>query len=347
MPPRGNRPNNGRTAPAEKGTAMTTPTRLPRRLLLGAPFLALPLRPARAQPAWPQRPIRIVLPYAPGGSTDAAARLISVPMSQSLGQAVVVENRPGATGTIGAAEVARAPKDGYTLLVDAAAHGSNHALYRNLPFDYARDFIPISQLTVSPQILAVHPSLPVHTLAELVALAKKDPSALSYGTPGNGSAGHMAGAALAWHAGIGVTQVAYRGGGPAVQDLLAGQISFTFASVSAALSLVQDGKLRPIAVSSLNRIAPLPEIPAVAETYPGFDINEWAGIYAPAGTPEPVVARVEEAARAALGSADVRQRLDQLGAQTIASSRADFSAWLTQHRARMSELVQAAGIKAD
>ena len=315
-------------------------------LAVGA-LLGLPMRAAEADTPWPQRPVRVVLPYAPGGSTDATARLIAMPMTQSLGQPVVVENRPGATGTIGAAEVARAPKDGYTLLVDGAAHGSNHALYRNLPFDYARDFIPVSQLTVSPQILAVHPSLPVRSLSELVALAKKEPGKLSYGTPGNGSAGHLACAALAWHAGIDVTQVAYRGGGPAVQDLLANQIGFTFASVSAALALVQEGKLRALAVSSLERVGPLPEVPAVAETYPGFDINEWAGLYAPAGTPEPVVAKAEAAARAALAMPEVRQRLVQLGARAIGSGRQDFAAWLARHRATMSDLVQAAAIKPD
>ena len=318
-----------------------------RGLLSGAAALALPFPDARAQGAWPQRPLRIVLPYAPGGSTDASARLIATPMTASLGQPVVVENRPGATGTIGAAEIARAPKDGYNLLVDAAAHGSNHALYRNLPFDYARDFAPITQLTVSPQILAVHPSLPVNSVAELVALAKRQPGTLSYGTPGNGSAGHLACASLAWHAGMDVTQVAYRGGGPAVQDLLANQISFTFASVSAVLALVQDGKLRPLAVSSLSRIAPLPQIPAIAETYPGFDMNEWAGLYAPAGTPDAVLDQISEAARAALAVPEVRQRLEQLGAQAVGSRRAEFTAWLAQHRTRMSELVQVAGIKPD
>jgi tripartite-type tricarboxylate transporter receptor subunit TctC len=318
-----------------------------REILAVAALLGSQMRAAEADTPWPQRPVRVVLPYAPGGSTDATARLIAMPMTQSLGQPVVVENRPGATGTIGAAEVARAPKDGYTLLVDGAAHGSNHALYRNLPFDYARDFIPVSQLTVSPQILAVHPSLPVRSLSELVTLAKKEPGTLSYGTPGNGSAGHLACAALAWHAGIDVTQVAYRGGGPAVQDLLANQIGFTFASVSAALALVQEGKLRALAVSSLERVGPLPEVPAVAETYPGFDINEWAGLYAPAGTPEPVVAKAEAAARAALAMPEVRQRLEQLGARAIGSGRQDFAAWLAKHRESMSELVQAAAIKPD
>jgi tripartite-type tricarboxylate transporter receptor subunit TctC len=330
----------------QRETSMLTDTS--RRGLLGAALLsALPLSSLRAQGTWPQRAIRIVLPYAPGGSTDASARLIAAPMTQALGQPVVVENRPGATGTIGAAEVARAPKDGYTLLVDAAAHGSNHALYKNLPFDYGRDFAPITQLTVSPQILAVHPSLPVSNLGEFIALAKKSPGTLSYGTPGNGSAGHLACASLAWKAGINVTQVSYRGGGPAVQDLLANQISFTFASVSAVLSLVQDGNLRALAVSSLKRIAPLPEVPAVAEVYPGFDINEWAGLYAPAGTPDHILDRAGETARAALKLPEVQQRLETLGALTVGSSRTDFAAWLTQHRMRMSELVDAASIKAD
>ncbi|MBP0446963.1 tripartite tricarboxylate transporter substrate binding protein [Roseomonas sp. SSH11] len=313
----------------------------------GALVSLLPLSSARAQGGWPQRAIRIVLPYAPGGSTDASARLVAGPMTQSLQQPVVVENRPGATGTIGAAEVARAPKDGYTLLVDAAAHGSNHALYTNLPFDYTKDFAPITQLTVSPQILAVHPSLPARNLEEFIALAKRAPGTLSYGTPGNGSAGHLACASLAWKAGLDVTQVAYRGGGPAVQDLLANQISFTFASVSAVLGLVQDGKLRALAVSSQNRIAPLPAIPAVAETYPGFDINEWAGLYAPAGTPELILERVGDAARSALRQPEVQQRIEQLGALTVGSTREEFTRWLSGHRARMSELVQAASIRPD
>jgi tripartite-type tricarboxylate transporter receptor subunit TctC len=318
-----------------------------RGMLAGASLPFLLAKRTGAQEVWPQRSVRIVLPYAPGGSTDASARLISVPMSQTFAQPVVVENRPGATGTIGAAEVARSPKDGYTLLVDAAAHGSNHALYKNLPFDYVRDFAPITQLTVSPQILAVHPSLPVQTLQELVVLAKREPGKLSYGTPGNGSAGHLACASLAWKAGMEVTQVAYRGGGPAVQDLLANQISFTFASVSAVLGLVQDGKLRPIAVSSLNRIAPLPNVPTVAETYPGFDINEWAGLYAPSGTPEDVLDQIGEAARNALKMPEVRNRLDQLGATTVGSSRSEFTAWLEQRRLQMSQLVEAASIKPD
>ncbi len=191
--------------------------RITRRLLLAGTATAV-ASPAAAD--WPSGPIRVVVPFAPGGQTDGTARFVAGPMAQILGKPVVVENRPGASGTIGAGEVARAAPDGHTLLVDAAGHASNFALYPRLPFDYARDFAPVTQLAISPQILAVHPSLPVASLAELVALAKRRPGELSYGSPGNGSAGHLAAAYLAHLAGIRAVQVAYRGGGPAIQDLL-------------------------------------------------------------------------------------------------------------------------------
>lgn len=327
--------------------------RFTRRLLLTstAAAAALPIasgQEGQAAADWPSRSIRIVVPFAPGGQTDAAARFIASPMTQTLGKPVVVENRPGASGTIGAGEVARAVPDGYTLLIDAAGHSSNPALYSRLPFDYARDFTPISQLTVSPQILVVHPSQPAASLADLVALAKRKPGELSYGSPGNGSAGHLAAAYLAHLAGIQVVQVAYRGGGPAIQDVLAGSLSFAFGSVSATLALVQEGKLRPLAVSSLRRIRPLPNLPTVAELgYPDFDINEWTGLYAPAATPGDVVARIGDAARRALADEVVRQRIDQLGAEAVGNETAEFTVWLAHRRARMAELVCDAGITAD
>lgn len=321
-----------------------------RRLLVAAAAAPCAVlgRDARAAADWPTRPIRVVVPYAPGGQTDAAARFVAGPMAQTLGKPVVVENRPGATGTVGAGEVARAASDGHTLLLDAAAHASNPALYPRLPFDYARDFAPITQLTVSPQILAVHPSQPVRTLAELVALAKSRPGALSYGSPGNASAGHLAAAYLAHLAGIEVAQVAYRGGGPAIQDLLAGNLSFAFGSVSATLALVQEGKLRPLAVSSLRRIRPLPDVPTIAEQgYPGFDINEWTGLYAPAATSAEIIARVGGAARGALADEGVRQRIEQIGAEVVGSETAEFAEWLARRRVQMAELVRDARITAD
>ena len=327
--------------------------RTSRRLLLASAAAAVVSRAAsecRAQAVagWPSGPIRVVVPFAPGGQTDAAARFIAGPMSQTLGRPVVVENRAGASGTIGAAEVARAAPDGHTLLVDAAGHASNPALYPRLPFDYARDFAPITQLAVSPQILAVHPSLPATSLAELVALAKRRPGELSYGSPGNGSAGHLAAAYLAHLAGIEVVQVAYRGGGPAIQDLLAGNLSFAFGSVSATLALVQEGKLRPLAVSSLRRIRPLPDLPTVAELgYPGFDMNEWSGLYAPAATPAEIVARIGDAARRALAEEAVRQRIEQIGAEPVGNETGEFADWLARRRARMAELVRDARITAD
>ncbi len=327
--------------------------RITRRVLIARTARAVVLPVALGQEAWaaadwPSRPIRIVVPFAPGGQTDAAARFVATPMAQTLGKPVVVENRPGASGTIGAGEVARAAPDGYTLLIDAAGHASNPALYPHLPFDYARDFAPIAQLTVSPQILVVHPSQPATSLAELVALAKRRPGELSYGSPGNGSAGHLAAAYLAHLAGIRVVQVAYRGGGPAIQDVLSGSLSFAFGSVSATLALVQEGKLRPLAVSSLRRIRPLPNVPTVAELgYPDFDINEWTGLYAPAATPADIVARIGDAARRALADEVVRQRVDQLGAEAVGNETAEFTVWLAHRRARMAELVRDARITAD
>jgi tripartite-type tricarboxylate transporter receptor subunit TctC len=322
-----------------------TSHRLTRRLLLASAATATAL-PAAAD--WPSGPIRVVVPFAPGGQTDGTARFVAGPMSQILGKPVVVENRPGASGTIGAGEVARAAPDGHTLLVDAAGHASNPALYPRLPFDYARDFAPITQLAISPQILAVHPSLPVASLAELVALAKRKPGELSYGSPGNGSAGHLAAAYLAHLAGIRAVQVAYRGGGPAIQDLLAGNLSFAFGSVTATLALVQEGKLRPLAVSSLRRIRPLPDLPTVAELgYPDFDMNEWSGLYAPAATPAGVVARIGDAARRALADEAVRHRIEQIGGEPVGSETAEFADWLARRRTRMAELVREARITAD
>ena len=319
--------------------------RITRRLLLAGTATAAAL-PAAAD--WPSGPIRVVVPFAPGGQTDGTARFVAGPMAQILGKPVVVENRPGASGTIGAGEVARAAPDGHTLLVDAAGHASNFALYPRLPFDYARDFAPVTQLAISPQILAVHPSLPVASLAELVALAKRRPGELSYGSPGNGSAGHLAAAYLTHLAGIRAVQVAYRGGGPAIQDLLAGNLSFAFGSVTATLALVQEGKLRPLAVSSLRRIRPLPDLPTVAELgYPDFDMNEWSGLYAPAATPAATVERIGDAARRALAEEAVRQRIEQIGGEPVGNETAEFADWLARRRTRMAELVRDARITAD
>jgi tripartite-type tricarboxylate transporter receptor subunit TctC len=232
-----------------------------RRTLL----LASLATPALGQSWAPSRAIRLVAPYAPGGGVDTASRLLAVPMTAYLGQNVVVENRGGAGGSIGAAEVARAAPDGHTVMVDALAHTVNPALMRGLPFDYATAFTPISQVLIWPQIFIVHPSLPVRNLAEFVAHVRARPGQLSYGSSGNATAAHLASALLLNRAGLDMVHVPYRGGAPALQDLIANSVAFVFGTVASSLQLAQEGRVRAIAVSSTTRLPGLPDVGTVAE----------------------------------------------------------------------------------
>ncbi|WP_207540027.1 Bug family tripartite tricarboxylate transporter substrate binding protein [Sabulicella rubraurantiaca] len=309
-----------------------------RRILLGS----LLATPALAQAQWsPTRTIRLVAPYAPGGGVDTAARLLAGPMGALLGQTVVVENRGGAGGSIGAAEVARAAPDGHTVMVDALAHTVNPALMRGLPFDYATAFTPISQILVWPQILIVHPSMPVRNLQEFVAHVRARPGQLSYGSSGNATAAHLASALLLSRAGLDMTHVPYRGGAPALQDLVAGNIAFVFGTVASSLQLAQDGRVRAIAVSSAQRIAGLPDVGTVAEQgFPGYELNEWNGLYAPAGLPAPAVARWHEAVRHALADTAVQARLNTLGAIPLGSPPEEFARYVRAQRDAMATLVR-------
>jgi tripartite-type tricarboxylate transporter receptor subunit TctC len=321
-------------------------TRLTRRAL-GAALLAAPLaRPALAQWA-PTRAIRLIAPYPPGGGVDTTSRLLAGPMGGVLGQQIVVENRAGAGGSIGAAELARSAPDGHTIMIDAMAHTVNPALLRNLPFDYATAFTPISQVVVLPQILVVNPAVvPARTLAEFVAWVKARPGQLSYGSSGNATAAHLASALFVSRAGLDIQHVPYRGGTPALQDLLGGSIAFVFGTVSSSLQLAQDGKLRPLAVSTAQRIASLPEVPTVAEQgFPGYELNEWNGLYAPAGLPAAATQRLYEAARHALADAAVQQRLGALGALPVGTPPAEFARYVAAQREAMARLVREARIE--
>jgi tripartite-type tricarboxylate transporter receptor subunit TctC len=319
----------------------------PRRAL-GAALLAAPLgRPAFAQWA-PSRPMRLIAPYPPGGGVDTTSRLLAGPMGTFLGQPIVVENRGGAGGSIGAAEVARAAPDGHTIMIDAMAHTVNPALLRGLSFDYATAFTPVSQVVVLPQILVVNPQqVPARTLPEFVAWVKARPGQLSYGSSGNATAAHLAAALFVGRAGLDIQHVPYRGGTPALQDLLGGSIAFVFGTVSSSLQLAREGRLRPLAVSTAERIASLPEVPTVAEQgFPGFELNEWNGLYAPAGLPEAATQRLFEAARHALADAGVRQRLEALGAMPLGTPPAEFARYVAQQREAMARLVREARIEA-
>ncbi|MCU0886591.1 MAG: tripartite tricarboxylate transporter substrate-binding protein [Rubritepida sp.] len=305
--------------------------------LLAAPALA-------AAQGFPARPIRLVVPYPPGGGADTTARLLAEPMGAFLGQPVVVENRAGAGGSIGAGVVAQAPADGHTLLLDAGAHVVNPALLRGLAFDYARAFAPISQVTVLPQLLVVRPGLAASDLAGFVALARGAAQGLSFGSSGNATSSHLAGALLAKVAGFNLVHVPYRGGGPAVQDLVAGNIDWHMGTVSSSLALAREGRIRVLGVTHSARIPPLPEAPAIAESFPGFELDEWNGLYGVAGTPEPVLDRVHAAALHALAQPAVRERIAALGAIALGTPRAAFAASVAARRVSMAELVREARI---
>lgn len=323
---------------------MTGPT----RRSLGAGLAAAALaRPAVAQ-RWPSRPIRMVVPYPPGGGADTTARLLAEPMATMLGQSVVVENRGGAGGSIGAAEVARAPADGHTLLLDAGAHVVNPFVLRNLPFDYGTAFAPISQVTVLPQIMLVKAALPARTVAEFIALAKARPDTLSFGSSGNATSSHLAAALFSHRAGVRLVHVPYRGGGPAVQDLVAGTIDMHMGTVSSSLALAREGRIRALAVTTKERLAALPDVPTLSESgLDRFELNEWNGLYAPAGTPDSIVDQLNGAARHALAQPAVKARLEALGAIAIGSSPGEFTRHVALLRETMKALVAQAGVTVD
>jgi len=319
---------------------------LSRRGALGA-ALALPLAGRASAQAWPVRSIRVVVPFAAGGAADSAARTIFPRVSELLGQTIVIENRTGAGGLIGAAAVAQAAGDGYTWLFDASSHIVNPSLLRNLPFDYAA-FVPVSQVATFPQAIAVKEAFPAHTLAELIAAAKARPGELSFGTQGNATAGHLALELFQQRAGIRLTHVPYRGGADAARDLAAGNVDGVLITALSAGPIVQSGRARMLAVTVLERLANWPDVPTLHESgFPGFDMSEWVGLVAPAGTPAALAARMHAVIAQVLAEPAVRERLAQLGAVPVGSDPESFGRFLREGRETMARLVREAGIQAN
>ena len=311
-----------------------------RRVLAALPLAA----PALAQGLAGQ-PIRLITPYPPGGGTDTVARLLQPHLAAQLGQSIIVENRGGAGGSIGAGEVARAAPDGHTLLLDAMGHVVNPSLIPNLPFDYATAFTPITQLTLQPQMLVVPQASPFAGLAAMIAAARQRPGALTYASSGNGTGAHLAMAALAREAGIDVVHVPYRGGGPAMVDLLAGNVGMAFASVAAATAHVQSGRLRALGAAGPRPIAALPDLqPIAGQGFPGFDWDEWNGLWTTSGAPRAAVARLHAATLFALAQPDVRARMAGIGIVPLGTGEEDFSAFVAAQRARAAALIRAANI---
>lgn len=317
-----------------------------RGLLAGAGAALLPVG-ARAQADWPNRPIRLVVPFAAGGAADSAARAITPVMAQRLGQGIVVENRTGAGGSVGGGAVAAAAPDGYTLLWDASSHLVNPALMRGLPFDYA-GFTPVSLVVTFPGVLAVKADFPARSVAEFVALAKQRPGAISVGTQGNATAGHLGLVQFSRRAGIEVIHAPYRGGADAARDLAAGAIDAAFITTVSAGPVVDSGRARFLAVATLARVPSRPDVPTLAESgFPGFDSNEWAALFGPGGLPQPIVAKLSEALAAALADDGVKQRLAQIGAVPVGSRPAEFARFVRDGREQMAALVREAGIRLD
>ncbi|MFN3657530.1 MAG: Bug family tripartite tricarboxylate transporter substrate binding protein [Pseudolabrys sp.] len=308
--------------------------------------LASALSTASAQD-YPNRPITLIVPFPPGGSTTVMARNIADPMAKLLGQQVVVDNRGGAGGTLGTRAVAKAAPDGYTILLGYS--GTLYiapSLYDNIGYDPRKDFSPIGMIGTAPSVLLVHPSVPAKTVSEFIDYARKSPNPLTYGSPGAGTANHLAAELFASAAGIKLTHVPYKGSGPVMNDLIGGHIPMGFAPIPAAIGNVQGGKLRGLAVTSPKRSTLLPELPAVAETLPGFEVALRYGLVAPAGTPKPIIDKLNKALNDALASDEVKKRLATEGAEALPGTPADYVADIDKEEKKWNVLVKGMGLKA-
>jgi tripartite-type tricarboxylate transporter receptor subunit TctC len=301
---------------------------------------------ALAQDApYPSKPIRFVVGQTPGGATDIIARMVAARMSEAIGQSIVVENRTGAAGSIGAAAVAKSPPDGHTVLVVSSSYSINPSLYSNLPFDPQKDLAPVSLLAEAPFLLVVHPSMPARTVQDLIALAKAKPTMMTYGSGGNGSSGHLAGVLLEIGSGVKLTHVPYKGAGQAMVDVLAGQITFMFASVLSATPNIKQGRLRVLGQSAARRSSALPQVPTIAEAgVAGYSTSTWYGLLVPAGTRQPVIERLAAAANKTMTSPDIRERLLNDGAEPVGSTPEAFQKHLAQEMAKWQKVVKRAGI---
>jgi tripartite-type tricarboxylate transporter receptor subunit TctC len=297
--------------------------------------------------AYPAKPVRILVGYAAGGVNDLLARLIGQFLGERFGQTFVVENRPGAGSNIATEAAVRAPADGYTLLLVSAANAINATLYDRLAFDFLKDIAPVAGLSRVPNALLVNAGFRDRTLAELIADAKANPGRITMASPGNGSPQHLAGELFKMRAGIDLVHVPYRGGAPALGDLLAGQVDVLFASVASALPSLKAGKLRALGVTTAGRLEALPDVPAIAELLPGYEASGWYGLGAPRGTPSDVIARLNEGVNAALADPAVKARLAEFGGLPLPGSAADFGAFLAAETATLGSVVKFSGAKAD
>jgi tripartite-type tricarboxylate transporter receptor subunit TctC len=317
-----------------------------RRLALGG-MLAGPAAFAQGTD-WPARPVRFVVPYPPGGPTDILGRVVAARLAQDLGQPMVIENRAGASGVIGSEVIARAAPDGQAFLMNASIHVIIPHLNRAMPFDALADFTPVTNMAMVPLVAVVNPALPVRSIAELIAYLKANPGKVSYASSGNASALHLAGEMFKLMTGTEVVHVPYRGAGPAVQDLISGNIQLMFDSIPSSAGAVRSGLLRPLAVTTAKRVGAYPDLPTVAEAgVPGFDIATWYAIWAPPKTPAGIVARLQQAVAAAVQVPEVREKLATLGAEPVADTPEEFAMFCAREYDRWGRLVRDARVTLD
>jgi len=311
---------------------------------VGAVFTTL----AMAQP-YPAKPIKIVAPSTPGDAPDVIARLIADKLSPALGQQVVVENRPGAGGVVGSDYVAKAAPDGYTLIMgNAGSHGINAAVYAKLPYDIQRDFAPVSQVAVAPNVMVINPSVPANSVAEFIAYAKANPGKLSYASGGNGSSAHMSMELFKSMSGIDIQHVPYKGSSPALTDVVSGQVVAFIGNMPPTVPLIKAGKLKALAVTTKSRSALMPELPTITEAgLPGFETVAWFGVLAPAGTPPEVVNRLSAEIAKIAKSPEMREKLVAMGAEPVGSTPDEFKAVIDRDIAKWKPLAQKVGIKVD
>lgn len=326
--------------------ALTLPRRRLLRLAMSAAAFPAAAQLARAD-AYPNHPVRLIVGFAAGSTTDILGRLMGQWLSQRLGQQFIVDNRPGAGGNLGAEAMVRSAPDGYTLYMVPPAVAANAALYPNLSFNFIRDTAPVAGVVRVPNVLEVNPSVPVKTAPELIAYAKANPRKLSYASAGIGTASHLAGQLFNNLTGANLTHVPYRGDGPAMADLVAGHVQVGFATMTSSIGFIRAGKLRPLAVCTVKQSAALPGVPSVSEFIPGYEASSWFGISAPAGTGADIIERLNRETNAGLADPTIKARLDDMGGMLLAGSPADFGKLIADETEKWGKVIREAGIKAE
>ena len=297
---------------------------------------------------WPSRPISLVVSYPPGGTADLMARTVATPLGKILGTSVVVENKPGASGQIAASYVAKANPDGYTLILDASSYSVNPSLFPKLPYDPNKDFKTLAILAQYPNVLLVNPSFPAKSVQELIAMAKAKPNSISYASSGNGSAQHLAGALFEVKAGVDMQHVPYKGGGPALNDVIGGQVPVFFGSVASTKQYVDSGKLNALAVTGKKRASSMPSIPTMAEAgIPGYEVYEWNGVFAPAGIPAPILIKLSDAIAKVMQSSEVREKVLSLGGEPFQGNSEAADKFIKAQMAEWAKLVKSGKIAVD